>query len=461
MLVILGLAGAMAVATSFESVYDTPTGQYYVYRTLWFYGLLALLGVNIFCVAVSRWPWKRRHIPFLLAHLGILMMLTGSWLTFRFGVDGQLIVSEGEVMSAVNLEGNVLELNDGSGRWVLPLPFRPPTAGFDPIPLKSLGVQVDQYIPHAEEVLRFEAPPAGTKANPDPAQWKPYLHAKLEIARVGASQALKLWLGDTQMASQQMGPALFSVVPHGFAFAPLKGQTSGQMGPSLRFRVERDGGLAYQIHSRDGATRVGKLAASQVVGAVIEPGWMGMKITIKEWVPDAVNTSFFKPARVQYGTDAPGPAIYLRPLSGETGTWLGHWERKFVKLGDKRYRASFAPEQLFLPFFIFLQRFNIEHYEGTQNPASYSSQVKVTGSESGNSSPQSDVITISMNEPLHHNGYTFYQSSYIPGEPRPVTSVFSVNKDPGRELKYLGAILIVLGSILLFVVKYFKIAFFR
>ena len=39
--------------------------------------VLGALGTNIFCVAVSRWPWQRRHIPFLLAHLGILMLLAG------------------------------------------------------------------------------------------------------------------------------------------------------------------------------------------------------------------------------------------------------------------------------------------------------------------------------------------------------------------------------------------------
>ena len=57
---------------------------------------------------------------------------------------------------------------------------------------------------------------------------------------------------------------------------------------------------------------------------------------------------------------------------------------------------------------------------------------------------------ISMNEPLVYGGYTFYQASYVMEEGRPPISVFSVNYDPGRVVKYAGAIIMVLGIILMF-----------
>src|SRR4051812_13085396 len=89
-IVIVSLSAALAVATCLESVYDTPTAQYHVYRSVWFHAILALLGVNILVVALSRLPWKRHHTAFLLAHAGILILLGGSWATERFGVDGML-----------------------------------------------------------------------------------------------------------------------------------------------------------------------------------------------------------------------------------------------------------------------------------------------------------------------------------------------------------------------------------
>jgi len=51
--VILGLTLALMVATFLESIYDTRTAQYFVYQSWWFTGLLGLLGVNIFFVALS------------------------------------------------------------------------------------------------------------------------------------------------------------------------------------------------------------------------------------------------------------------------------------------------------------------------------------------------------------------------------------------------------------------------
>ena len=81
--------------------------------------------------------------------------------------------------------------------------------------------------------------------------------------------------------------------------------------------------------------------------------------------------------------------------------------------------------------------------------ASYESDVKVI-----KEGVEGKKTTISMNEPLKYNGFTFYQSSFQQDEMgRPTMSILSVNHDPGRPWKYLGSLLIVLGIIHLF---YFK-----
>jgi hypothetical protein len=53
---------------------------------------------------------------------------------------------------------------------------------------------------------------------------------------------------------------------------------------------------------------------------------------------------------------------------------------------------------------------------------------------------------------LKHNGFTFYQASFTSDEQtgEPNASILSVNWDPGRWVKYLGSLLIVLGSIHMF-----------
>lgn len=93
------LAAVIAVATVLEADHGRAYAQWYVYQSGWFVGLLALLGVNIFFAAISRWPWKRHQIGFVVTHLGLLVLLAGSIQTFFTGVEGQVTLAEGESAS--------------------------------------------------------------------------------------------------------------------------------------------------------------------------------------------------------------------------------------------------------------------------------------------------------------------------------------------------------------------------
>jgi cytochrome c biogenesis protein ResB len=68
--------------------------------------------------------------------------------------------------------------------------------------------------------------------------------------------------------------------------------------------------------------------------------------------------------------------------------------------------------------------------------------------------PDATDYLISMNDPLKHASFTFYQASFE-SDPsgRPTASVLSVNRDPGRALKYFGSLLLVLGAMHLFYMK--------
>jgi hypothetical protein len=58
-----------------------------------------------------------------------------------------------------------------------------------------------------------------------------------------------------------------------------------------------------------------------------------------------------------------------------------------------------------------------------------------------------------MNEPYEQDGYKVFQASFSKTAAGRDVSVFSIAKDPGIELKYVGSILMVLGIIIMF---YFK-----
>lgn len=94
---IFGLAFALGLATFVEAAHGTPVVQFYIYQTWWFELLLVLLGVNIFCAAAIRYPWKRHQTGFVITHIGLLTLLFGAYMSRSSGIDAQVSVFEGEM----------------------------------------------------------------------------------------------------------------------------------------------------------------------------------------------------------------------------------------------------------------------------------------------------------------------------------------------------------------------------
>lgn len=450
-LVIFSLAVGLAAGTIVESRFDTATAQYYIYRAFWFRAILFMLGVNILCVALSRYPWKKKHIPFLVAHLGILILLGGSWVTDRFGIDGNMRISEGESSNIVDLDSASLVLSEVVGGkdefHLIPIPWLPPSVQFSPFSVKSHGlpydVLVDQYLTHADPIISF-VPKSSAEKSPSAGA----LHLKIVGGPMGISQDLWLWEGQEGWRKQQAGPAVFEL-------SDLKKVEFVAGQPHLALHLEKDAALSYVAHSSDGKKVQGKLSKNWQ-GQVLRPGWKGgVSITLLEWIPDAVPSTKYVPARIQYGSQAPSSAIHVKAL-GKVDVWLGLGDRAVLHFDDRDVDIGYYAKRIALPFSVLLDRFTVDHDQGTMTPAAYSSRVRVidsSGQPSSQPSSQKDV-TISMNEPLKMKNFTLYQASYEDGSPRPVTSIFAVNQDPGRFPKYFGSLLIVLGSIQLFWVKY-------
>jgi hypothetical protein len=460
-IVLTALTLSLVVATSLESYYDTPTAQYWVYRSTWFHILLGLLAVNLIGVMVDRWPWKQKHLPFLLAHIGILTLLFGAWLTEQIGLDGSLRFTEGESSSTVDIDRPELVVIDSTASYRLPMPWQPPSAHFDSIPLQKHGLPynlvVDQYISRAEPEFSF-VPKGPSGDHPG----LPAVQIKLMGGFMQLNQDLWLWSGDPQTRVTRMGPAWFAI-------GQEPEHRPNQAGLLL---VPGEGGkVSFVAHTSDGKQVTGTAFGDRLgeTGFPINPGWKGgLQAKILRYYPNAEPLATYKPARIQYGAQAPGSAIHVA-VPGEAGQeiWLGLGDHATLYLkGGKPIDIGYTLKRANLAFQLRLERFTVDHYQGTVDPSSYASQVTLLdhGASTG--------TRISMNEPLTVRGLTFYQASYeapqpneqmaklMPGSPeleeamRPKTSILSVNHDPGRPLKYAGSLLLVLGAILLFGAKY-------
>ena len=95
-MLLVGLAAVLAAATLLESAKGREYAQWYVYKSPWFMALVGLLALNILAATIVRFPWRRGHRGFLLAHAGVLVLLAGAMLSFMAGVEGQLSLEEGQ-----------------------------------------------------------------------------------------------------------------------------------------------------------------------------------------------------------------------------------------------------------------------------------------------------------------------------------------------------------------------------
>lgn len=421
---ILLLAVLTSIGTFVEARYDAFAASKLVYRTPWMFFALGLLAVNLTAVMVDRWPWQRRHLSFILAHIGILLLLLGSIITYQGGLDGSMRVGIGESNRFV--QGPETDLTV----WT----------SFDGDRFtKLVERRVDFFLdPPQKTPVSFPTDSGELKI----LEYKPYMLASRRVgpsesSRAGAAVQFQMqnprvnvteWLVQSKkgdMANHNFGPAQIYLGP-----LPEKG-TGGN---EAFVEPQANGTFKYAIYVRGERTKSGVAKEMEE----IETGWMGLKLKILQYLPQAELQWDFR--EVDHPTQMTNAAIRVAFNGKEY--WLQ--QDDVLKLFTEKavYILSYAHRRIDIGFDIRLKEFEIGRYPGTTRAASYQSIVEV---------PPIGEHLISMNEPLKHNGLTIYQASFQEApDGTPTASVFSVNYDPGRWLKYLGSLVISLGVVVLF-----------
>jgi hypothetical protein len=199
-LIVAAIAG-----TIWESSFDAKVARAYVYRAPWFNLWLVLLGANLTVSALSRWPWRRHHVAFLVTHLGIITLLTGSLIGRIFGIEGTITLFKGDPPSnRLLIDEHQLRVHDSDGvlkGYRAEFLHRPPT----PQHPRDLGTLASgarlSVIDYAEAI--------DAKLNPRPLDsgGTPALHFTIKTTMMG--QQLESWLlaDNTQNGKFAMGLA--------------------------------------------------------------------------------------------------------------------------------------------------------------------------------------------------------------------------------------------------------------
>lgn len=418
--ILTSLAVLTAIGTFVESRYNQEMANKLVYHSVWMAIVLLLLAVNLTMVLIDRWPWKKRHTPFILAHFGILILILGSLFTKYLGLDGSLRFKEGEktsVVSVSDMEIKIYSSYDGENFTLIheepvDMFFKKPTEKKPYIiSVADESFVIDKYFPFAIGRQIFKPVSNGGS---------PAIRFHLEGSQASVVEWMYLNIG-VKTLSKTFGPAVISLTK------------------DKKYKAKQDKELVLFVEGNNIFYSLGKGKKYPLSkGKVFPTGWMDFKFRLLEFFPKSqrefVFTNKDRPSDLTLKT--------IRVTHQGNSVWIG--QNSYVRFfkGDRVYAMTYANKTYDLGFDLKLIDFRMTKYQGSEKAKSYESEVQL----------KDKTIVISMNEPLKHGGYTFYQSSFEPSNDggEPTVSILSVNQDPGRVLKYLGSALIVAGIILLF-----------
>ncbi|HRK08136.1 MAG TPA: cytochrome c biogenesis protein ResB [Pseudobdellovibrionaceae bacterium] len=433
--IIMTLGAVTAYGTIVEAQLDAAAAKKLVYSAPLMVIPLLMLAVSLTAVMIDRWPWQKKHTGFVLAHIGILILMLGQWVTNQFGVDGSVTLTREQPGKSITISPTdltVFSSMDGA-RYASIYSrevdfFLKPARADQPlvIPLPDADLKIVESHAYALRDQKFVETPENPQAG-----------SAIRFQLVNEQVNVTEWMlqpAAGNIETKEFGPAQISIVgefPREFTsrnailLKPLDGEK-----------------LAYEVHTAREGVKVkrGRLKA----GESLATGWMKLEFRLLKYLPRAREEIRYIPQdRPTPVTNAAIRVEYRAPGESQIKSqWMGL--NSILKLfsNDQVYVVQFANRRIPLGFQVALKKFEIGRYQGTLRAASYQSWVEVDGL---------GERLISMNEPLKHAGFTFYQASFEADEQgRPVASILSVNRDPGRTLKYFGSLLIVFGTLHLF-----------
>ncbi|MCB1215664.1 MAG: cytochrome c biogenesis protein ResB, partial [Deltaproteobacteria bacterium] len=326
-----------------------------------------------------------------------------------------------KILDTETLRGPVLHL----GQQLFPLN----SALYQPLTLENYQIQVKNFYPYAA-VYQGQLVNQGDKPQ---------------------NPAVELSLLDKK--GKELSISLFSKFPEMKGHLELQGLEASLLWIPKSLGEGKNQLLLFRLPSGELYAQfksAGSWQKAQLIqrGQVLETGWMDFKFSFNNLVQDSKIERNFKEVKLPKGQEGPPPALHLHLARGgeRQSHWLGRGEQVEARLGDKTYQVAYGLKSKPLGFDLYLKDFVMGHYPGTQDPSDYESHVGFFDQKKGEEREE----VIAMNQPLVYGGLKLFQASYQLNPNGPDWSVLSVSYDPGIVFKYLGSIILVLGTILIF-----------
>lgn len=441
-LIIMSIIGTIA-----ESKFDSDTARIWIYEAPWFHLWLILLTANLICSTLTRWPWKKHHTGFLLTHLGIILVLIGAVVGQIWGVEGTMSLTKGaEPDNALVLQKRQLTIRDPDAKQAVMIQLgRRPLTVRNRRPLELWTTPGGWKLEATESSNRLlatflpGAAPVGTPA------------ARVHLQSKSTRQDIAQWLlaGDRDHARLDLGLITVDIATDG-APPPMTGAPNRAVITAMA-----DGTLRMALYSS------GRLVTEVAMprGQAIRTGWNDWTIEVADVLPSAAPGFHFEPLpddkEPAAGEQLMDGVLVRASRSDQTvEQWVGTGWRVSMPTGALPIEVSYGWEVFRLPFGLVLEDFTVERNEGTDDPASFRSDLAMV-------LPDGQVAargSCSMNQPANYpqafwrsmTGLTYKisQASWNPNDLN--HSSVQILRDPGWLGKWTGSLIICAGLITMF-----------
>ena len=441
-ILLIGFVILLSIATFYESYTSTEAAQQLIYQRFWFDALLFLLALNVIGSAMIRYPWKKQHVGFVITHAGILIILFGSIVTRKYGIEGQIAIQEGEQISSISVETPSISFQVPSQKiqvdyepWFMSKPIPQGKEVKYAIGNSSITCYINRY---------FQNPQMIENVNNEAQESNPAILITLLSATNSASQ-YQQWLVANNPERRRLELMAGAITFH----AAQIPDASDSVSEGNQLDIYSTTGQEFTFKSRSAGGKI--MSGTITVGEEIDTGWKGILFRIDKFYDKAKLTETI----VEGNEDSTGhnsPVIHLRleKNTDKTEANVIYNTPKVLTLGSEQCVVHFGQKQIPMGFTLQLLDFRAPHYPGTNRPSSFESDVKMIDPVKQIEHKQ----RIYMNNPLYYNGYIVYQSSYVEGKNgQPDVSIFSVSRAPGTPIIYAGSIIMILGMIIVVILK--------
>lgn len=485
------IAIACGVATFTESHFDTKVAHAMIYKAPWFLAWLGLLCLNLFAVTLTRWPWERKHLGFVITHYGIITLLMGAAIGSKLGFEGNVTLQvHGAAVKNITTNQSVLEMETPLNYHLYLLPFDATLARPSKnhptrlrIPETKLHLVIDDWSESLEDV-----PTLVRQANKDESE---AVLLRLSSQALHQEHLVALSLEEknedffdffglatiTLMRSEKplQPPAKEAISPAPLTPptpAPEEGSRLSSLSPTgtkkiplthkpwLALALEPNSDRVEFLLGRHDKT---KKRGSLLTGEVIPLGWADWQMELLQSGHHehiVARTLPTPPSSKKNNlTGTPGFHAFLEDPDGlkSEATWVSSGQITPLILKNIPIRIGYGLELRPIPFSIELVDFQIPRDEGTETPGDFRATVCFHDRTRGkNDTTRYEAIR--MNHPASFPGgfianitginYKFSQAEWNPQNLEETT--LQVLYDPGWLLKWIGSLAICIGIAMMF-----------